>query len=98
MVQPKGPYFIGGYSFGTMVAMEMTLQMESENIVAHLYLLDGSHTFVSTHTGAHRNAKTIDNQNAVETAALMAFLEMFLPGQNTEVYIARTTSWAPVYC
>ncbi|CAC5370812.1 FASN [Mytilus coruscus] len=85
-VQSKGPYFIGGYSFGAMVAMEMTLQMESEHNVAHLYLFDGSHSFVSTHTGAHRSAKTIDNQEVAETAALMAFLEMFLPGQNTEVY------------
>jgi thioesterase domain-containing protein len=30
MVQPRGPYTIAGYSFGTMVVLEMALQLQSE--------------------------------------------------------------------
>ncbi|KAG5306378.1 FAS synthase, partial [Pseudoatta argentina] len=45
-VQKKGPYHLAAYSYGTCVAIEMTLQLESagENVI--LYLIDGSVAFV----------------------------------------------------
>jgi len=45
-VQKKGPYHLAAYSFGSCVATEMTLQLESagENVI--LYLIDGSVAFV----------------------------------------------------
>ena len=40
-VQPKGPYSIGGYCFGTLVALEMAKQLEqSGEEVAHLVMFD----------------------------------------------------------
>ena len=40
-VQPKGPYFLGGYSFGGMVAFEMAQQLRKKGEeVALLFLLD----------------------------------------------------------
>ena len=40
-VQPKGPYFLGGYSFGAMVAFEMAQQLKKAGAdVALLALLD----------------------------------------------------------
>lgn len=65
--------------------MEMTLQLEVNQKVEHLYLLDGSHTFVSTHTGARRQAKTIDNDVMTEIEALMSFVEMFTTGKVLQV-------------
>ncbi|XP_018397404.1 PREDICTED: fatty acid synthase [Cyphomyrmex costatus] len=45
-VQKKGPYHLAAYSYGTCVAIEMTLQLESagENVI--LNLIDGSLEFV----------------------------------------------------
>ncbi|KYN15123.1 PREDICTED: fatty acid synthase-like [Trachymyrmex cornetzi] len=45
-VQKKGPYHLAAYSYGTCVAIEMTLQLESagENVI--LNLIDGSVAFV----------------------------------------------------
>jgi amino acid adenylation domain-containing protein len=41
MVQPEGPYFIGGYSFGGMVAFEVAQQLQQQGQqVALLALLD----------------------------------------------------------
>ena len=40
-VQPNGPYFLGGYSFGAMVAFEMAQQLKKAGAdVALLTLLD----------------------------------------------------------
>jgi hypothetical protein len=57
------------------------------SVVVVWSFIDGSHTFVSTHTSAHRNVKTIDNEAIAETAAFTAFVEMFLPEQSAQVFI-----------
>ncbi|CAF1562871.1 unnamed protein product, partial [Adineta steineri] len=49
--QPTGPYLIGGYSFGACIAVEIALQLPT---IAHLLLLDGSHSYVATHTKQYR--------------------------------------------
>ncbi|KAL0116142.1 hypothetical protein PUN28_011183 [Cardiocondyla obscurior] len=45
-VQKKGPYHLAAYSFGTCVAIEMTLQLESAGEKVILSLIDGSLAFV----------------------------------------------------
>ncbi|WP_414572309.1 amino acid adenylation domain-containing protein [Nostoc sp. CCY 9925] len=41
-VQPQGPYIIGGYSFGSWIAFEMSQQLQKQaNEVALLVILDG---------------------------------------------------------
>lgn len=45
-VQKKGPYHLAAYSFGTIIAIEMTLQLESVGEKVILSLIDGSLEFV----------------------------------------------------
>lgn len=45
-VQKKGPYHLAAYSFGTCIAIEMTLQLESAGEKVILNLIDGSLAFV----------------------------------------------------
>lgn len=41
MVQPKGPYVIGGYSFGGLIAMEMARRLHAEGeTIKHLIMFD----------------------------------------------------------
>jgi len=40
LVQPQGPYFLGGWSFGGLVAFEMAQQLQTEHQVALLAMLD----------------------------------------------------------
>ncbi|CAF3544138.1 unnamed protein product [Rotaria sordida] len=50
-IQLIGTYLIGGYSFGACIAVEIALQLPS---IAQLLLLDGSHSYVATHTKQYR--------------------------------------------
>ncbi|XP_075219330.1 fatty acid synthase-like isoform X2 [Lycorma delicatula] len=45
-IQPEDKFVIAGYSFGTIVAMEVTYLLEKEGYRGHLVLLDGSPTYV----------------------------------------------------
>ncbi|CAF3963829.1 unnamed protein product [Rotaria sp. Silwood2] len=72
--QPTGPYLIGGYSFGACIAVEIARQLPS---TAQLLLLDGSHSYVATHTKQYRT-KFNEPQHA-EAAVLYAFLQQFIP-------------------
>ncbi|XP_060080138.1 fatty acid synthase-like [Ylistrum balloti] len=78
-VQPKPPYNLCGYSFGTSVAIEITLQLEKlgDDIVESLCLLDGSHKFVSSHIGTYRDKMAIQSQEQAEVAVLCAFVQQF---------------------
>jgi len=40
LVQPQGPYFLGGWSFGGLVAFEMAQQLQTKHQVALLAMLD----------------------------------------------------------
>ncbi|UJR30710.1 hypothetical protein I4U23_018230 [Adineta vaga] len=72
--QPTGPYLIGGYSFGACIAVEISLQLTS---MAHLLLLDGSHSYVATHTKQYRTK--FNEPNHAEAAVLYAFLQQYIP-------------------
>ncbi|KAJ8319449.1 hypothetical protein KUTeg_004540 [Tegillarca granosa] len=81
-VQPVGPYHLGGYSFGSCVAIEMVLELqrtESPTVVKSLHLLDGSHIFVSAYTEMYRGVKSIINEEQGETEALCVFVQQFTP-------------------
>lgn len=50
-MQPQGPYRIAGYSFGACVAFEMSSQLQVAGYpVEHLFLFDGSHSYVAAYT------------------------------------------------
>ncbi|CAF3471296.1 unnamed protein product [Rotaria socialis] len=72
--QPTGPYLIGGYSFGACIAVEIALQLPS---IAQLLLLDGSHSYVATHTRQYRTK--FNEIKHAEAAVLYAFLQQFIP-------------------
>jgi len=78
--QPEGPIHLAGYSFGAMVAFEMSLQLEAENCssLGSLSLLDGSHAFVSAHTAQYK-AKVANDYAKAETDAMCAFLNQLIP-------------------
>ncbi len=40
LVQPQGPYYLGGWSFGGLVAFEMAQQLQTKHQVALLVMLD----------------------------------------------------------
>lgn len=49
-VQRKGPYYIAGYSFGGLIALEIALQLESAGEEVILSMLDGSPEYVRWQT------------------------------------------------
>lgn len=76
-VQPKGPYTFIGYSFGACVAFEMGVQVETANESVQLLLIDGSPSYVATHTGK-ASVKNIRGNTAAEQAeALVYFILQF---------------------
>ncbi|KAL2077918.1 hypothetical protein ACEWY4_025603 [Coilia grayii] len=77
-VQPEGPYRIAGYSFGACVAFEMSSQLQlAGQTVEHLFLFDGSHSYVAAYTQSYRAKLTPGNESEAETEALCAFIQQF---------------------
>lgn len=66
-----GKVNVAGYSFGACVAFEMALQLEQEGSLSTVTLLDGSHSYVSTHTTAHKEA--LKSREAQHAYALATF-------------------------
>lgn len=112
-VQPKGPYLIGGYSFGATVAFEMALQLQKSDSssVKHVILLDGSHSFVAAFTKTMKNTYTVDSaasadkiavqrQDAFEVALCALFISQFIKTQQKQVWIVKTLyrNWSVVVC
>ena len=77
-VQPAGPYLLAGYSFGACVAIEMCKQLISiGQPVSQLFLLDGSHTYVSASTQQYKNKMATGSEAEKETEALRAFCSLY---------------------
>ena len=56
----------------------MVLQLQDSRApVKPLILLDGSHKFVTTHTGIYRDLMNIHDDNQAEAVALSSFAEKF---------------------
>ncbi|KAJ8971093.1 hypothetical protein NQ317_003048 [Molorchus minor] len=75
-VQPNGPYTLIGYSFGASVAFEMGVWLEKNNEKAKLLLIDGSPSYVATHTGKARS-KSQGNTDAEQSEVLVYFILQF---------------------
>lgn len=75
-VQKSGPYSLCGYSFGACVAFEMGLQFEAAGEKVTLVLLDGSHSYVASHTGNYKARKNPD-LSAADADALTYFTMLF---------------------
>ncbi|XP_041672485.1 fatty acid synthase [Cheilinus undulatus] len=77
-IQPDGPYRIAGYSFGACVAFEMCCQLQTLNQpVEHLFLFDGSHSYVAAYTQSYRAKLTPGKESEAETEVMCAFIQQF---------------------
>ncbi|XP_075436103.1 fatty acid synthase isoform X2 [Ascaphus truei] len=76
-VQPDGPYWIAGYSFGACVAFEMCSQLQAQRDSSRLFLFDGSHSYVAAYTQSYRAKLTPGSDAEAETEALCAFIQQF---------------------
>ncbi|CAJ0958991.1 unnamed protein product [Ranitomeya imitator] len=80
-VQPEGPYWIAGYSFGACVAFEICSQLQAQRAATHapdsLFLFDGSHSYVAAYTQRYRAKLTPGSDAEAETEALCAFIQQF---------------------
>lgn len=74
-VQKKGPFTLVGYSFGACIAVEMALQLEKTGEKVNLVLLDGSHSYIASHTGNYKARQT--GQEASEADAFAFFIQQF---------------------
>ncbi|KAB0795973.1 hypothetical protein PPYR_10034 [Photinus pyralis] len=90
-VQKKGPYTLIGYSFGACVAFEMGIQLETLGERVKLLLLDGSHSYVATHTKNKKKGDTAVEQSG----ALVFFINQFKEIDQAKVMmeLAVMKSW-----
>lgn len=93
-VQKAGPYILCGYSFGASVAFEMALLLEKANEKVKLIFLDGSPTYVASHTGSYKARQKPDNKNA-DADALTYFISLFK--EDIDYVKVRTVSFHNKY-
>jgi len=87
-VQPKGPYNIGGYSFGCIIGLEISLQLQQVDkaAVQRLIFLDGSHKYISSQMEEYRSnsSGTVEDTEAM---CLCTFLMQFMPFEFVKVRV-----------
>ncbi|KAK9502678.1 hypothetical protein O3M35_011399 [Rhynocoris fuscipes] len=76
-VQPKGPYYLSGYSFGAAVAFDIALQLESKKEDCSLFLLDGSPKYVGSMTESYKERARSKNETADEADSFTFFTSLF---------------------
>lgn len=97
-VQTKGPYTLVGYSFGACVAFEIGVQLELAGENVKLLLIDGSPSYVASHTGKARNTKnTRGNTVAEQSEALTYFILQFKDVDQQKVFLIATHNLRKVY-
>lgn len=96
-VQKRGPYHLAGYSFGSSVAIEMTLQLETAGEEVILNLIDGSPTYVQQQCDM---IGKMDEMKNVTSEGCMKALSYFIIQHNknitfNQVSISITSSFYP---
>ena len=82
-IHPRGRIRLAGYSFGACVAIEMVLQLQQQQTsssdgVQSIILLDGSHSFIASHTDRTRQQLALSSDTAgLETAVICTFVSQF---------------------
>lgn len=91
-VQEKGPYTLIGYSFGACVAFEIGVQLEAKKEKVKLFFIDGSPTYVATHTGKAKVHKVeAGNKASEQSEALLYFIHQFVEVDQQKVINPQTT-------
>lgn len=87
-IQPEGPYHLCGYSFGAVVAFEMSLQLQAESLkergttegaLASLTLMEGSPKFLAAHTEKFKmRFRDKYQESEVQVMALITIMMWFM--------------------
>ncbi|XP_066156912.1 fatty acid synthase [Euwallacea fornicatus] len=89
-VQSHGPYTVVGYSFGAVVAFEMGVILENQGETVRLFFIDGSPSYVATHTGKARS-KIHQSEAAEQSEAMCYFILQFKDIDQQKVVQELTT-------
>lgn len=73
-MEPNEPYNLIGYSFGTLLATEVALQLEKLGHKGKLLYLDGGPTFIKTLTDQHLQFSPDLASNVIETKLLLLIM------------------------
>ncbi|CAK9300196.1 unnamed protein product [Gordionus sp. m RMFG-2023] len=78
-IKKDGPYIICAYSFGATIAFEIALQLQVKGIkIKDLIFLDGSHSFVTSHTQYHLSKLTHGSDIEKYAEIMVAFVLLFV--------------------
>ncbi|KAJ8954469.1 hypothetical protein NQ314_007075 [Rhamnusium bicolor] len=93
-IQPTGPYFLCGYSYGGALALEMGLQLEQNGENVNIVSIDGSPVYVKNtlEDGFTRYGKSVDKSKA---AILRHFTSAFnkLNPERVDELLQNTVGW-----
>lgn len=91
-IQKKGPYHVAGYSFGSCVAIEMTLQLEFIGEKVILSLIDGSLEFVRQQC---KMIGKVDTTNHIASDGCMKALAYFGIQFNKNINYSEVSTITP---
>lgn len=82
------PYYLIGYSFGSLLATEVALQLEKSGHKGKLLYLDGGPTFIKILTDQHLQISSDMTKNVIETKLLLLIMSVITTENLTllEVY------------
>lgn len=89
-VQSKGPYHLAGYSFGTLVALEMAVQLESVGEKVVLTFIDGSPIYMRQHLEMIGKIDINDDITSDGCMKALAYFSMQLNKNVSFVQVSRS--------
>ncbi|CAH1164765.1 unnamed protein product [Phaedon cochleariae] len=94
-VQPKGPYCLCGYSYGSLVSLEVGLQLEKAGENVEMVSLDGSPEYVR-HTLDHGFQRMGGSVEKSKMAIVGSFFQFFQSTKQNEIdeILKRSSSWS----
>nr|QNL15122.1 fatty acid synthase 2 [Meteorus pulchricornis] len=91
-IKGRRDFVITGYSFGSLIAIELARQLEAEGRLGKLILIDGAPELLKAIKHQQLMASTDDE---LETNVLMGIMDIIAPSSNQELLIGlqRCKSW-----
>jgi thioesterase domain-containing protein len=97
LVQPQGPYFLGGWSFGGLVAFEMAQQLQAEHQVALLAMLDTPAPVASNQPSICESFKFLFNTAARSVwPYILDYFLLTAPDKQRDADFAKNPTFNPV--
>lgn len=94
-IQSNGPYYICGYSYGSSLGVEITLQLEEMNEMVKLICIDGSPGFVSNSLAYYHLVQEDGSTKKAEQSLLTSLYSSFtgISAEEATELIEKHTSW-----